>query len=221
MTDPQVRPCVFLKSLPPQVRFPWGDPWIADRVEVIDQYQLSPGILEGRKAILVTMHQDLRWLERNRLLLESFTARGGTLVVQGQAAYRYHEALSIYEPFPRPGLADYPVTRLRSHPVFDGLDFDLLNLRKGVAGFYTRGSNPPPDGATVITAMAEGRVPVDWMLPWGKGGLLVHSGNDVWTTFEDPEANLDFARRLIAWALAPDFSPGHRLSMPEEEGALP
>ena len=92
-------------------------------------------------------------------------------------------------------------------PIFSGVDPDTLNRRRGVAGFYARGSNPPPTEATVLTTLRQGEFPVDWLLGLGKGRLFVHSGNDLWTTFHEPAENARLTGNLLRWATNEENDP--------------
>lgn len=196
------KPCLFLQALPGQSSFPWLDSCLADQVDVLDQYGLSSTSLESRIVLILTMHQDQRWLHHNRGLLEHFVKSGGTLIIQGHIAIRFLGVLEQFVPLARPQLSQFKITFCRpQHPVFAGLTPQTLNLRRGVAGFYARGSNPPPKNAEIITAMSDGTLPVDWMVRLGAGLVFAHSGNDLWTTFDDRLSNVDFARRLVEWAV--------------------
>jgi hypothetical protein len=192
---------LFLSALPQQGDRPWRDAWLAKRVTVADQYTLSSNLLSDVRALFLTMHQDQRWLARHADLLERFMVGGGTLVVQGQVAYPFIGGLSCFQPAEDLKLADYTIELSQAHPIFERIDPSTLNRRHGVAGFYARGSHPPPMNAQVLSTMAGGSVPVDWVAARGQGRLFVHSGNDLWTTFAEPAANVDFTRRLVAWAL--------------------
>jgi hypothetical protein len=174
---------------------------LAERVAVFDQYELSTKLLHDVRAVILTMHQDQRWLHSRRHILKQFIDGGGTLVVQGQVAYPFAGGLSRFRPAANLRLPDYAIELHRDHQVFDGVDPVTLNRRRGVAGFYAHGSNPPPPEATVVSSMAGGRLAVDWEVNVGKGRLFVHSGNDLWTTFSDTSANREFARRLVQWAI--------------------
>lgn len=196
-----MKPCTVLHALPGQSKSPWLDPWFSERVAVVNQYDLSTTLLRATRAVILTMHQDQAWLYSQRHLLDEFIQSGGTLVVQGQVAYPFAQGLSCYEFASGLKMPDYCVQMQCAHPVFADIDPITLNKRCGVAGFYARGSNPPPTHATTISTIANGRVPVDWQASYGRGRLFVHSGNDLKTIYDDAEANRSFAARQVAWAI--------------------
>lgn len=195
-------PCLFLQALPDQSAFPWLQPGISSQVQVLDQYELSQNALDNRAVLILTMHQDQRLLYRNRELLEKFVEGGGIMIIQGHVVLPFLSFLEKFRPMGRPKLSDLAITfHQPQHPVLADLNPEALNKRRGVAGFYARGSNPPPEDAEIITAIAGGKLPVDWTFRHRAGLIFTHSGNDLWTTFDDRESNIEFTRRLIDWAL--------------------
>lgn len=191
---------IFLKALGNQDRFPWQNAAIAPRVEVVDQYRLEASVLAGRKAVIMTMHQDQRFLKSRQHVLENFISTGGVLVVQGQVAIPFLECLSVFQPLPK---ATPQACALQFahpvHPLFRGLDPQALAVRKGVSGFYARGCSAPPASADILTRMDSGRCPVDWVDRQGDGMLFMHPGNDLWTTYADDDANIALTLRLLDW----------------------
>ena len=108
--------------------------------------------------------------------------------------------LGIYRPIEDPKRVDFDQARLYDHPIFAGIDQKTLETNHGVAGFYGRGHNPPPEGAIVINALGPRQVPVDWIWARPKGGeILSHAGNEFWGCGDDPEAKKLLARRAAAW----------------------
>ena len=192
---------VFLAALPEQRSATWCDR-VDCPVESIDQYALSSDTLSRTDVVITTMHQDQRWLQRRGDILQNFLEAGGTLVLQGQVAIPFISGLRIFEPMHRPSLDDYRLQALcPDHPLYLGFDTAELNMRRGVAGFYARGSNPPPENATILSGLRGGSVPVDWISPAGSGCILMHSGNDLWTTFHEPQKNLKLTNNLLGWAI--------------------
>ncbi len=191
---------VFLYGLPQQRGGLLSDPALSDKVTVADQYDLAPALLARHRAVILSMHNDQRFLARNGALLEGFVADGGTLVIQGQVALPYLSFLRCYVPLKRPPIRDLVIRTVRPHPIFAGIDLAALNNRRGVRGFYGRGHNPPPPGAVVYQEIADA-VPLDWQWSLGQGRVLMHSGNDMWTSFEDKAQNMQLARQLIDWCV--------------------
>jgi hypothetical protein len=122
-------------------------------------------------------------------------------VVCGQIAHPFLADLRPFVPLASMRPADLAVRIEIPHPIWADIDPDDLTFRRGVAGFYGRGENPPPRGARVLTTVGHGRAAVDWLVERGGGRLLVHGGNDLWSFADDDTTAARLAPQLIAWLL--------------------
>lgn len=179
---PRAFPTVFSR-LPPGMR-----------VDVISQYQLdviADATLKHYAALLLTSHLDQIHFERRRHRIETYLDAGGTIVFNGPLVRPYLPELRAFVPLPRRTLDTLRVHRLTEHPAFRAFPVERLSLRRGVAGFWGRGHNPPPTGATLIHGLGPERAAVDW--EWRRPGgstVLCHAGNDIWSFLEDePDAD--------------------------------
>jgi hypothetical protein len=162
----------------------------------------EPDALCDVRALLVPMHADQRHLAGFRPVLEEFLAAGGTIVMCGQIAHPFLADLRPFVPLARMRPADLAVRIATRHPIWAGIDPNDLTFRRGVAGFYGRGENPPPVAATILTTVGHGRMAVDWLTERHHGGrLLVHGGNDLWSFADDDTTAARLAPQLIAWLL--------------------
>ncbi|PHS70709.1 MAG: hypothetical protein COB23_03280 [Methylophaga sp.] len=193
--------CVFLKALPTQSKYFREDKVLSQCVKILDQYKLSNEILKDIKVLILTMHQDQRHLLNNKQLLMEFIQAGGTIIIQGQIAMPFLDCLIPFNPAGQLTLEEYEISFIQPHSVFQGINPLSLNCRRGVRGFYARGSNPPPEDATILTTIKRGTISVDWEWSYGLGRVFVHSGNDIWTSFKDSEDNIDITRNLVSWAI--------------------
>lgn len=164
---------------------------------------LTPAQWANVGAMMVPAHADQRFLLTQRSRLEAWLLDGGTLVFNGHVAYPFLHGLQAFQPQSVPGLAGLRVHRGPAHPVFEGVDAEHLTFRRGVAGFYARGCNPPPDGALVLNTLGDNHLPIDWLqaLPGG-GRLLVHAGNDMWMHAQGEDSAARIAPQLMAWLLS-------------------
>jgi hypothetical protein len=162
----------------------------------------EPDALCDACAVLVPMHADQRQLAAVRPVLEGFLETGGTAVVCGQIAHPFLAELRPFVPLARMRPADLAVRIEAPHPVWAGVGADDLTFRRGVAGFYGRGENPPPVATRILTTVGHGRMAVDWLLHRSGGGrLLMHGGNDLWSFADDATSAARLAPQLIAWLL--------------------
>lgn len=164
------------------------------RVDIAGQYELDDiddSTLCGYAALLLTMHLDQIHFERRRARVETYLDQGGTIVFNGPLVRPFLPELQAFVPLPKRSLETLRVHRLADHPAFRGIDVERLSLRRGVAGFWGRGHNPPPPGAVPIHGLGPARAPVDWDWRRPAGGtLLCHAGNDIWSFLEDePDAD--------------------------------
>jgi hypothetical protein len=196
-----LRNCLFLKA----IKGVGGDlPAVSERypdaVE-IDHYALHETDLSPYRAILLPAHLDQRYLGEISDHVAAFLDRGGRLVFNGHVAWPMLPELAPFVPLPSRRLDDLSVHRLADHPVFDGVAEDDLTYRRGVAGFYARGHNPPPEGALPLMGVGPDRAPCDWALKRPAGGeILCHAGNDLWMYIDATSTAGRIVPQLIAWA---------------------
>jgi hypothetical protein len=172
----------------------------------IDQqrvYDLPDLDLTSYGAILVSAHTDQRAFAACRDQIAACLDAGGLLVFNGHIAYPCLPELAPFVPVPGFGLDLLQIRRTAAHPVFDGVDPRDLTFRLGVAGFYGRGHNPPPPGATVLHRLSGDDAPLDWVWERPAGGtVFMHGGNNLWMYADDPTSAARIAPQLMAWVTA-------------------
>lgn len=170
------------------------------RAACVPLYGLHELPLADYRALLVPAHADQRYLLEQRARLEAYLESGGTVVFNGHVAYPFLRWLAPFVPGSAAGVAGLRVNRAAPHPVFDGVDPEHLTFRRGVAGFYARGSNPPPAGARVLNTLGPDAQPIDWVLALPGGGrLLTHSGNDLWMYAGSADSAGRIVPQLFDW----------------------
>ncbi len=178
-------------------------PVSAGRVETIDMYDLDKAALRNYKALLIPMHSDQRHLVKHRARLEAFLSGGGIIIFSGHVAYPFLPELRPFIASDYRSVNDLFIYRAAEHPIWRDVLEEDLTFRKGVAGFYGRGYNPPPPNATIINTLGPKRLPIDYMYVRSSGGtVLVHSGNDFWNFALFPNDITSAARmpgQLLEW----------------------
>lgn len=199
MTAPIVVPTTLVPDGAPALR-----PLAAQGlIEFIDQYDLPTIDWSMRRALIITMHADQRLLQRLSAELERLLDGGGVILFNGHVAHPFLPGLDTFVKIVKPRLDQFAVVKLQDHPVYRGLPAELMNKRRGVAGFWGRGHNPPPHGAQILQALDHGHVPIDWVWRRPAGGtVFMHGGNDLWSNFEEPALNAQIARQAIGWMVA-------------------
>ena len=193
--------CLFLKP----IKGAGGDlPDIGGFVEdaeQIDHYRLHEITLQDYAALLLPAHLDQRYFGSIAPGITDFLDGGGTLVFNGHVAWPMLPEFNPFVPLPRVNLEQLQVHRLTAHPVFDGVDMQDLTFRRGVAGFYARGHNPPPQGAIPVTGLGPARAPCDWVYRRPSGGrIFMHAGNDLWMYAGSACSAARIVPQLCDWA---------------------
>lgn len=170
------------------------------RAACVPLYGLQDLNLAAYRALLIPAHADQRYLMTQSGLLQDYLRSGGTVVLNGHVAYPFLPWLTPFVPGTGGGIAGLHVHRAAPHPVFDGVDPEHLTFRRGVAGFYARGGNPAPEGATVLNTLGADAQPIDWVLTLPGGGrLLTHSGNDLWMYAGSADSAGRIVPQLFDW----------------------
>lgn len=193
--------CLFLKP----IKGAGGDlPDISgfvDDAEQIDHYRLHQTDLSGYAALLLPAHLDQRYFGGLTAQIEAFLGQDGTLVFNGHVAWPMLPEFNTFVPLPHIDLQHLQLYRLDPHPAFDGVDMQDLIYRRGVAGFYARGHNPPPEGAAAVIGLGPQRVPCDWVYQRPAGGrIFMHAGNDLWMYAGSDCSAARIVPQLCDWA---------------------
>lgn len=172
---------------------------------VVRQVDLTRSHLKNATGLITTMHLDQLGMMGFSVDLEEFLNRGGRWFFNGHIMRPLVSGLALYQHIGEAGKASLSLTKLADHPVFIGIDRVDLSVRKGVAGFYGRGSNPLPKGGVAITGVGDKQAPLDWEWVRPDGGwMFSHAGNDLQSTSGSPEDSLQLSRNIISWVIAED-----------------
>lgn len=174
-------------------------PDVGPRIMTVGMYDFDRVTLDDFRALLVSMHCDQLYLSGRRDRIEAFVRAGGTVLASGHVAWPFLSGLDRFQPIPDYRVADLEVRREREHPVWRGVAPQDLTFRRGVAGFYGRGWHRPPAGATVIHSLGPRRLPLDFSYALGRGRVLFHGGNDLWTYLGAGNSAERMIPQLFAW----------------------
>lgn len=179
----------------------FSQPTTCSHLQDLDIYALGETHLDPYAALLIPTHADQRYLATLGEKFKRFLGAGKTLVFCGHLAYPFLPELKPFVPLTVQSFEDYRVCRVHEHPIFAGVDTDDLTFRRGVAGFYGRGHNPPPADALVLNRLGSSAgPPVDYVYQRSGGGrVLVHAGNDLWMYAADQTSARRVAPQLLEW----------------------
>jgi hypothetical protein len=173
-------------------------------LETCDQDDVLAADFPRWRGVILPMHVDQRRFAAGAEAIAGWLAGGGRMYVGGNTNYPLLPGLAPFQRVERVTPAQLGITTVAAHPVLDTMPPSIAQANAGVQGFYARGHVPPLPGARVLRLIG-GRFPVDWELAWpGRGRLLVHAGNDPWTTGDEPGHRAAFARALVRWLAADD-----------------
>ncbi|MDC7789659.1 hypothetical protein PQJ75_25325 [Rhodoplanes sp. TEM] len=167
-------------------------------VRDVDLYALDAALRDDAAALLIGMHMDQRFLQANAALLNDYVAAGGRVAISGHVAHPFLDGLTPVRPLDGGGIADLTVARAVAHPIWEGVALEDLTFRRGVAGFYGHAWHAPPEGATVIHTLGPARRPLDFIWRLGRGAVLFHGGNDLWS-FGGDDTTRRLLPQLVAW----------------------
>jgi len=177
----------------------WGDKEFNEKIIAVSQYKLDEIDFNEYSGIILSLYIDQYLLLELKERLKEFLNNGNKIFLNGHIFKPFLEELNTFIPIEKPKLKDFKITQLAEHTVYKGIDVTKLFKRKGVAGFFGRGTNPPPKGANNIIAIKNGQTIVDWEYKINNGALYVHSGNDLWACMEYFEDNFKLFRNIIEW----------------------
>jgi hypothetical protein len=180
---------------------PLAHPSVRNLIELIDCYDLPRLDLERYRGLVVEGMIDQEFLYCHRGLIGAYLAHGGTIVFGGHLLRRWLPSVGLFVPKQVMSFRDYEVRIVSDHPIFDGVDAHDLTYRRGVAGFFARGHNPPSPEAVVLAELAGGEPVVYLDERTTAGRILVHSGYGLlgYSLGETTAARV--APQLLAWII--------------------
>lgn len=195
---------LFVLAIPKQAKKFWGSEEFKQKIDAISQYDLENLDLSKYSGIIFSLYVDQYLLLSLKDKLTNFLNNGNKIVFNGHIFKAFLKDLNSFIPIQNPSLNDFSITKLKDHPIYHNIDMDKLSKRKGVAGFFSRGTNPPLKNSQYIMAIKNGACIVDWEAKFNDGILYVHSGNDLWTCMEDFEDNKIMFKNIISWIRGED-----------------
>lgn len=192
---------LFVDSYSGMTEALFDKPEAAGKLRRVRQRDLTAAHFTGASGLITTMYLDQIGFIEHAGSIQALLGRGRRWLFNGHVLRPIVPGLGIYVPLPEPRRVDFTLTRLSEHPIFAGIDQKALEMNKGVAGFYGRGHNPMPQGATAINGLGPQNLPIDWHWARPEGGYIFsHAGNDFWHNGDDEALHQMLADRAVAWA---------------------
>lgn len=113
-------------------------------LDFIWQYDLENVNFNEYKGIILSGGVDQILLSKLSGRLCEFLENGGRVLFNGHVEKKFLPMLEIYEPVEHIKYPDFMISLINPHKIYKDLDIRNFNEKNGVAGFYSRGQNPPP-----------------------------------------------------------------------------
>lgn len=174
-------------------------PFFKKNVKRIDMYDLPQVDLRSFSGIVVSSQVDQDFLHHHCRRIRTYLDAGGVVSFSGHLSRRWLPGAGCFQPKSIESHEDYTVVEAKRHPVFEGVDMGDLTYQRGVAGFFARGHNPPPDHATVLLRLKDGEPIVYVDEESTNGTMFVHSGNDLIGFGRRSSTAARVPNQLLAW----------------------
>lgn len=113
-----------------------------DHVTFIDQYEIQTADLSDFNVLVVTDFIDQEHLYKHKEVIESFLNDGKIVVVNTHMFRPWIPGVGLFMPKEIRKHSDYVMEAAHNNTFYRGVDMQELTYRKGVSGFYARGSHP-------------------------------------------------------------------------------
>lgn len=185
-----------------------------ETLERIDMYDLPRRALDSFPGLVVSSQVDQDFLYRHRRRIRTYLDAGGVVAFSGHLSREWLPGAGPFQPKSIESHEDYTVVEATTHPVFEGVEMSDLTYQRGVAGFFARGHNPPPEGATVLLRLPDGE-PIAYVDERSTGGtIFAHSGNDLLAFGGRSTTAASVPEQLLAWIHAKSENDSKRGDRP-------
>ncbi|MCT7587324.1 hypothetical protein [Aliarcobacter butzleri] len=169
-------------------------------IDSIDIYDFTGEELKNYDVFLIGTDVDQRMLLEKKNYLDEFLSRKKTIVFCGALAYPFLDEVGQFVKMNYIDFSDYEINPAIKHPIWEGVEPKDMMYRKGVAGFYSRGYNPPPQNAKIINTLGRSKHPIDYEYITKDGGrVLVHCGNNLWLFINDKTTASKMGTNLLQY----------------------
>ncbi len=175
-------------------------PFMLENFTMIDQYAFAETDLTPFKAIVVHDFIDQLYMEKHKEKIAAFLNAGKIVVWAGHLVTPWLPGCAIFTPKEIKNHADYEISIVKEHPVFEGVNPDEMTYNKGVAGFFARGSHTPvPAGSEVLLSLPED-TPITYIdRTTTKGTIFVHAGRDLFAQRMQSKTTDRISTQLLQW----------------------
>lgn len=174
-------------------------PLFDGRAVSLDMYDLPDTDLHQFRAVILPMFTDQEMLLRQKAQIRRFLDDGRILVWSGHLFHPWLPGAGMFRAHKITKATDYTIYPAVPHPIFKNVDLNELTYRKGVAGFFSRGSHQPPPGADVLLTFEDGD-PMVYLDRVSSGGtMIVHAGNNLFGYASEKAGDTTLGNQFVRW----------------------
>lgn len=171
-----------------------------DFVTYLDQYELHTTDLSTFNVLVITDFIDQEFLYEKRQVIEDFLNAGNIVLACTHIFRAWLPGTNLFMPKEIRKHSDYEMKMMKEDSFFAGVDLNELAYRKGVSGFYARGSHPVTNKeAEVVLAFTDG-TPITVIDRNSTNGIIVaHSARDLLAYATGDNTTKRITPQVLAW----------------------
>lgn len=171
-----------------------------DNVTYLDQYDLHTADLSTYNVLVITDFIDQEYLYAQREVIKNFLNAGKIILACTHIFRAWLPSTGLFMPKEIRKHSDYEMQVLKEDSFFAGVDMKELAYRKGVSGFYARGSHPVTNkDAEVVLAFTDG-TPITVIDRTSTNGVIVsHAARDLLAYATGDNTTKRITPQVLAW----------------------
>lgn len=171
-----------------------------DHVTLLDQYEISTADLSDFNVLVVTDFIDQEHLYEQKQVIEDFLNEGKIVVACTHIFRPWLPGVGLFMPKEIRKHSDYLMEPVSEHTFYRGVDMMELAYRKGVSGFYARGSHAVVNKDSEVMLQFTDGTPIVFIdRSASKGTVVAASSRDLLTYATGENTTQLITPQFLAW----------------------
>lgn len=171
-----------------------------DHVTFIDQYEIGKADLSDFNVLVVTDFIDQEYLYEQKEVIEQFLNEGKIVVSCAHLFRPWLPGAGLFMPQKITKHSDYFMEPAHDNTFYRNVDMQELTYRKGVSGFYARGSHPIVNKESEVVLRFTDGTPIAFIDRTATKGTVVASAARDFLTYATGENSTQLiAPQFLAW----------------------
>lgn len=171
-----------------------------DHVTYIDQYEIGTADLSDFNVLVVTDFIDQEYLYKQKHVIENFLNEGKIVIANTHIFRPWLPGVGLFMPKEIKKHSDYLMEVAHDNTFYKGVDMKELTYRKGVSGFYARGSHPVVNKESEVMLQFTDGTPIVFIDRTAtKGTVIAGSCRDFLTYATGENSTQLIAPQFLAW----------------------